>query len=92
MNLDLKGKGLLPKKSVKGEHVFITGGGSGIGRKMSMVLASQGAKVTIVDINMDGAKETVKRIKAENGEAACFKCDVTSVEGKYPTHDNFIRL
>ena len=45
-----KNNGFLLKKSVKGEHVFITGAGSGIGRQMAVILAKMGAKVTIADI------------------------------------------
>ena len=34
----LKNKGLLKKKSIKGQHIFITGAGSGIGRQMAIRL------------------------------------------------------
>lgn len=61
--------------------MFITGAGSGLGRKMAMILASQGAKITVTDVNMEGAKETVKRIKDAKGDAVCFQCDVTKPEG-----------
>ena len=76
----LKNHGLLPKKSVKGEHVFITGGGNGIGRLMSIILAKQGAKVTVSDINKEWAEETAKMITEKGGEAIAVQCDVTSVE------------
>jgi len=33
-----KSKGWLPKKSLKGEHAYITGGGSGLGRLMAIRL------------------------------------------------------
>lgn len=76
----LKNNGLLPKKSVEGEHVFMTGGGNGIGRLMSKILAKQGAKVTVTDINLDWAKETVKAIEEAGGKAIAVRCDVTSVD------------
>ena len=76
----LKNHGLLPKKSVKGEHVFITGGGNGIGKLMSIILAKQGAKVTVSDINKEWAEETAKMITEKGGEAIAVQCDVTSVE------------
>ena len=76
----IKNNGLLPKKSVDGEHVFITGGGNGIGRLMSKILAKQGAKVTVTDINLDWAKETVRAIEDAGGKAIAVKCDVTSID------------
>jgi len=33
-----KSKGWLPKKSIRGEHAYITGGGSGLGRLMAIRL------------------------------------------------------
>lgn len=76
----LKNNGYLPKKSVQGEHIFITGGGNGIGRLMSLVLAKQGAKLTVTDINKEWADETVKMIKEKGGSAISAKCDVSSIE------------
>jgi 2-keto-3-deoxy-L-fuconate dehydrogenase len=58
----------------------ITGGGSGIGRAISVVFAQQCAKVYIIDVDEKGAEETVKIIKEANGEAAFKKCDVSSKE------------
>jgi all-trans-retinol dehydrogenase (NAD+) len=54
----LKNKGLLRKKSLRNEHVFLTGAGSGIGRLMAISLAKMGAKVSISDVNMIGLEET----------------------------------
>jgi all-trans-retinol dehydrogenase (NAD+) len=76
----LKNYGYLPKKSVKGEHVFITGAASGIGRKMAMQLAALGARISVTDVNLEGAEETVEMIKKAKGQAAAFQCDVTSVD------------
>lgn len=50
--------GWLPKKSVKGQHVFVTGAGSGIGRSMSLILAKKGAKISVSDISLKAAQET----------------------------------
>ncbi|WP_423146228.1 SDR family NAD(P)-dependent oxidoreductase [Rubrolithibacter danxiaensis] len=64
--------------SLKGKSAVITGGGSGIGKAVARVFASQGAAVTILDVNMQGAKETADEISAENGKADFYLCDVSN--------------
>ena len=67
---------------------WITGGGSGIGRETAMLFAQHGAKVMVVDINEENAKETVSMIKhnyIDNNDGnklhiECMKCDVSSSE------------
>lgn len=56
----------------------ITGGGSGIGRAMSVIFAQQGATVYIVDVDEKGANETVDIITKADGQAFFKKCDVSS--------------
>lgn len=64
--------------SLKGKVAVITGGGSGIGRAISVLFAKQGALVHIIELNSDAAKETLEEIKAVNGEALAYSCDVSS--------------
>jgi NAD(P)-dependent dehydrogenase (short-subunit alcohol dehydrogenase family) len=54
----------------------ITGAGTGIGKAISMRFASEGAKVAILDINMDGARKVVQSILESGGKAAAYECDV----------------
>ena len=64
----MKNNGLLMKKSLRNEHVFLTGAGSGIGRYMAIQLAKMGAKLSISDVNMEGLEETSKfNIQISNG-------------------------
>ena len=73
-------KGWLPKKDVKGKHVYITGAGSGLGRGMALEFAKLKANVTILDVNMDGLVETKNIIKKETGSDSnilAVKLDVT---------------
>ena len=50
----------------------VTGGGSGIGRAICLQMASDGAAVSVWDLNEAGAKETVAMITAAGGRAiAC---------------------
>ncbi|KAL6729240.1 hypothetical protein Aduo_000314 [Ancylostoma duodenale] len=54
--------GVLPRKSVKGETVLITGSGSGLGRGMAVEFAKLGSKVVLWDINEKGNMETKKML------------------------------
>ncbi len=56
---------------VKGHAALITGGGSGLGAATARALAAAGAKVAILDVNMDNAQKVAK----ETGGIA-VKCDV----------------
>jgi len=56
---------------------LVTGGGSGIGRAISLALAGNGAEVIILDLNEERAMKVVDEIKAANGKAKGFKCDVS---------------
>jgi NAD(P)-dependent dehydrogenase (short-subunit alcohol dehydrogenase family) len=65
---------------LQGKVAIVTGGGSGIGRATSLVFASEGAKVVVVDVVTQGGEETVKMIRDTNGEATFFKADVSQAE------------
>ena len=56
----------------------VTGGGSGIGKEVCIVLAKQGAKVYVVDLSEQSANDTVDIIKKEGGEAKSIVLDVTN--------------
>ena len=60
------------------KSVIITGGGSGIGKAMSILFAKQGAEVHIIELNTGAAAETVNEIMAANGKAFSHTCDVSS--------------
>ena len=56
---------------------IITGGASGIGRAAAVLLAEQGAKVVVADLDEQGARETVEMITASGGIALSQRLDVT---------------
>src|SRR5271166_478401 len=73
-----------------GKVAAVTGGGRGIGRGVSKLLAAQGAAVVVNDLGVSvaGQKETsspaddvVKEIKAAGGKAASNHMDIATVEG-----------
>lgn len=63
--------------SLHNKKAIVTGGGSGIGRAISLLFAKQGAQVHIVDLNGESGKAVVEEIKHEGGEAIVHVCDVT---------------
>lgn len=63
----IKERGWLPKKSVNKKHIFLTGGGSGLGRLMAIKFAKMGAFISLVDVNYKGLEETKEMIKKETG-------------------------
>ena len=60
---------------IKGHAAIVTGGASGLGAATASELARAGAKVTCLDVNLDGARAVAEKI---GGEA--LHCDVTHAE------------
>ncbi len=63
---------------VKGKVAIITGGASGMGREEASLLAKEGAKVVIADINEVDGKKVAEEVGREGGKAIFVKHDVTS--------------
>jgi NAD(P)-dependent dehydrogenase (short-subunit alcohol dehydrogenase family) len=63
---------------VKGKVAIITGGASGIGKATASLLAKEGAKVVVADVNEVNGKKVAEEIGREGGKAIFVKHDVTS--------------
>jgi NAD(P)-dependent dehydrogenase (short-subunit alcohol dehydrogenase family) len=63
---------------VKGKVAIVTGAASGIGEATVKLLAREGAKVGIVDIDDENGKRVLKEITAAGGEAVYHHMDVTN--------------
>ena len=59
-----------------GRVAFITGGGRGVGRGVALAMAEEGARVAVIDIEAETAKETASLVQAEGGEAIGLQGDV----------------
>jgi NAD(P)-dependent dehydrogenase (short-subunit alcohol dehydrogenase family) len=59
-----------------GKVALITGAATGIGRAAARLLAREGARIVIGDVNESGAAETVETITSEGGSAIVRRCDV----------------
>ncbi|MEL0162378.1 MAG: SDR family NAD(P)-dependent oxidoreductase [Halieaceae bacterium] len=55
---------------------IVTGAGVGIGRAIAVAMAAKGARVAVVDLNIDTANETVSLIELAGGEAIALQADV----------------
>ena len=64
---------------VTGKRALITGAAGGLGVAMAWMLARQGAKAALTDVNLDGVQALASAINAElPGSAFAFAHDVTS--------------
>ena len=65
---------------LEGKVVIVTGGGSGIGRAISLRLAKEGADVAVADINGQSAEATVGEVKALGRRGLAVVADVSRPE------------
>ncbi len=61
----------------RGTSAIVTGGASGIGRATAILLAAEGARVCIADLDRTAANSVVKEIEEAGGEAFGFGLDVS---------------
>ena len=69
---------------LKGRTIFITGGGTGLGRSMALRFAELGANIFLVARREEPLKETAEAIRAKGARAAYASADIrdfNAVEG-----------
>jgi len=62
---------------LKDKAAIVTGAGSGIGRATAELLAEEGARVVVADIDAKGGEETVRTIRGKSGAAHFVEADVS---------------
>ncbi len=67
-------------RTLQDRVVFVTGGGSGIGRAICERFAGEGAQVAAADLIPERAAETAARIEAKGGDAIGLEIDVADAE------------
>lgn len=66
--------------SLNGKTVLVTGAGSGIGHCTARLMAQQGARVAVSDVNEEAGQETLRQIRSSGGEAIFVAADVSRKE------------
>ena len=61
----------------EGRTVIVTGGGGGIGGASCRRFAAEGARVAVLDVNLEAAQSVAQEITASGGQAQAFRCDIT---------------
>jgi NAD(P)-dependent dehydrogenase (short-subunit alcohol dehydrogenase family) len=62
---------------LEGKRAVITGAAMGMGRAAAVRFAQEGARVGLVDLNEDDARETAAAVRSVGGEALVLPADVT---------------
>ena len=61
---------------IAGRVALVTGGARSLGKADALVLAGEGCKVAILDLNAAGAEETASEIAGGGGTARGYACDI----------------
>lgn len=78
-------------KDLGGQVAIVTGGAAGIGKGIASVLAREGARVVIADIDLDRAEASASELSDTGLAVIAVRCDVTSREDTEALASRIIR-
>lgn len=67
-------------KDFRGKHAVVTGAASGIGLEIARILAREGARVTLADVEQGALDAAVADLRAGGADAIGVRTDVTSFD------------
>lgn len=62
---------------LKNQTAVVTGGGSGIGKAVGLLLAEEGANVALLDVHGEAGQQVAQTIRAQNGKAISITANVS---------------
>lgn len=60
------------------KKAVVTGAGSGLGKQIALTFAKEGADISLVDVNLEGAEAVAQEIRGLGGMAVAIKTDITN--------------
>lgn len=76
----MQGPKTLDQFDIRGRSALVTGAASGIGLAYAECMAEAGARVTLTDIDAEGAAREAQRLASEGFEARFGVCDVSKLD------------
>jgi NAD(P)-dependent dehydrogenase (short-subunit alcohol dehydrogenase family) len=73
-------KGTLMDLGLSARAAVVTGAGRGVGRRIALTLAEEGAAVVVNDLFPDRCEQVAAEIEAAGGRAVAAACDVTDYD------------
>lgn len=65
------------KADLSGQVAVVTGAAQGLGQRIAITLAANGAKVACLDMKKEGLADTIQAITEAGGTAEAYECNVT---------------